>query len=126
MKYYHFKKHKTSNGWELDSSEIFNFLEENTPDFNKWYTFIVNFIELQNWYNTRTSLMNGDVKYTNLSGWVRGFEYAMKIEEDDDGETITLYKGKRKILRFDKIPLSQMEIEQRIDNAKTINALLGY
>lgn len=35
-------------------------------------------------------------------------------------------KENEKILSFDKIPLSQMEIEQRIDNAKTFNALLGY
>lgn len=126
MKFYHFKKHKTTNGWELDNSEIFNVLQENTPDFEKWYSFIANFIELSNWYNTRTSPMNGDVQYARLSGWVSGFENAMKIEENDDGEIITLYKGNRKVLSFDKIPLSQMERENRSDCAKTMKALLGY
>lgn len=126
MKFYHFKKHKITNGWELDNSEIFNVLQENTPDFEKYYSFISNFIELSNWYNTRTSPMNGDVQYSRLSGWVNGFENAMKIEEYDDGEIITLYKGKRKLLSFDKIPLSQMERANRSDCAKTMKALLGY
>lgn len=127
MKIYHFKKQKTPGGWELNPDDIFSVLHEGTVDFEKWYLFIANFIELSNWYNMRrTSPMNGDVQYAHLFGWICGFEAAMKIEEVDDGEKIILYKNNRKFLSFDKIPLSQTERENRIDCAKTMKALLSY
>lgn len=127
MKFHWYKKEFDGTHYYLNDSEIFEVLEECTDDFEKWYNFLSKYIEMSNWYNSHTSPMNGDTAYATLCGWVTGYMNAMKLEEvvDRDEDTVTLYRGKKRVVKFDRIPLSDAEKLARAENRDAWNALLG-
>lgn len=67
MKTPYFKKtiDDAGNEW-VDSQDIFQYVDEGSVFFNKWYLFITKWCDVLNYYNMNTSTAYGNPDLSNM------------------------------------------------------------
>lgn len=115
MKIPYFKKTTDSagNDW-VDSQDIFQYVDELGPFFNKWYQFIVKKCEQLNYYNNHTSTAYGNPDFSWLIGFCSGWLSARNCYEDmEDGVVYIKDNRDKTIMKFDVPKISEMERDSR-------------
>lgn len=115
MKTPYFKKTIDSAGNEwVDSQDIFQYTDELSPFFNKWYQFIVKKCEQLNYYNYHTSTAYGNPDLSWLIGFCSGWLSARNCYEDTkDGVVYIKNQQDRTVIKFDVPKISEMEKDNR-------------
>mgnify|MGYP007025962940 CR=1 FL=1 len=127
MKTPYFKKvlDDVGNEW-LNAQDIFEYVEEMSPFFNKWYSFIVQECGLLNYYNDHTSTAYGNPDYMYLKGVCAGWLAGRECWEDEkDGILYIKNKNNKIIMKFDIPKLSDMEKVNRKGLTELYEELLG-
>ena len=111
------------NEW-VDAQDIFNYVEEGSPFFNKWYMFIVKQCEVLNYFNMNTSTAYGNPDYSNMLGFCSGYLTALHCYSwDKDGVMIIKDKNDKNIFKIDVPKTSSLEKENREELRKLWNNL---
>ena len=127
MKTPHFKKvtDDVGNEW-LSASDIFEYVEELSPFFIKWYAFITKECDLLNYFNNHTSTAYGNPDYMYLKGVCAGWLAGRECWEDDrDGILYIKNKSNKTIMKFDIPKISDFERENRKELTELYDSLLG-
>lgn len=127
MKVPYFQKtiDSTGNEW-VDSQDIFQYADELSTFFNKWYQFIVRKCEQLNYFNKYTSTAYGNPDLSWLIGFCLGWLSAKGCCEDiKDGICYIKDWREKTIMKFDVPKISQMENENRKGLNKLIDEVFG-
>lgn len=113
------------NEW-LTSQDIFEYVEELSPFFIKWYAFIAKECELLNYFNTYTSTAYGNPDYMYLKGVCAGWLASRECWEDiKDGVLYIKNKNNKIIMKFDIPKIPDIEMNNRRELNKMLDELRG-
>lgn len=116
MKTPYFKKTTDDAGNEwVDPQDIFQYVDEGSTFFNKWYLFITKWCDVLNYYNMNTSTAYGNPDLANMQGFCSGYLAALGCYCWESNEEICYIKDRRNrtIMKFDVPKISRMERENR-------------
>ena len=127
MKVPYFRKTVDDVGLEwVNDQDIFNYVEELSPFFLKWYAFIRKECELLNYFNSYTSTAYGNPDYSYLKGVCSGWLAARNCWEDVKDEILYIRNTNNKIImKFDIPKISDIEKNNRKELTQLYEELLG-
>ena len=103
MKIPYFKKtvDDAGNEW-VDPQDIFQYVDEGSTFFNKWYLFITKWCDVLNYYNMNTSTAYGNPDLANMQGFCSGYLAALGCYCWDSNEICYIKDRRdRTIMKFD-------------------------
>ena len=95
------RREEGTNNLLLNSQDVFDFIGETTNREMELFIYIDKWCEWLNYYFTHTSTCNGNPEELQLRSWLKGYNYAKKIDEQEfhdryvlsmRGYLITIYK----------------------------------
>ena len=115
MKTLYFKKTVDSAEKEwVDSQDIFQYVDEGSAFFNKWYLFITKWCDILNYYNMNTSTAHGNPDLSNMQGFCSGYLAALGCYYWESNEVCYIKDRRDKIIiKFDVPKISETERENR-------------
>lgn len=125
MKTMYFHKHDDGETEYIDSYDIYQYLKEYDNNFEWYYSFVLKMAEYLNYFQNNTSTAFGNPDLAKLEGIVYGWCCGAGWEMDTNEDTITIYKGKRKLFVFDRPALPQVEINKRKEIDQMWSEVLG-